>query len=84
MKTAKVFLLEWFALYVKWICCHLCTGTYSDLQIHGPPKDTSNPAYYSVANPNFKDSELAEKPNSYYVEVNKHQEIKMTLNPVRN
>ena len=59
----------------------LCTGSFSDLRVHGPTKDTIKTAYYSVTNSSFKESELAEEPNSYYEEVKRPKEIKMTLNP---
>ena len=61
-------------------------GIFSDLHIPpvhdlGPTKDTANPAYQIVNNPRYTETELAEEPNSYYEEVNRPPEVKMTPNP---
>ena len=72
------------------LCIYICViiihvATFSDLHIHnpdlGPTKDTVNPAYHIVTNPHFKETELAEEPNSDYEEVNRPPEVKMTPNP---
>ena len=56
------------------------------LELHGPTKDTVNPAYHIVTNQHYKetDPELAEEPNDDYEEVNRPPEkleVKMTPNP---
>ena len=42
---------------------------------------TVNPVYHIVTNSHYKETKLAEEPNSYYEEVNKPPEVKMTLDP---
>ena len=51
----------------------------TSLELHGPTKDTINPAYHTITDDHSKRS--AEEPVSYYEDVNKPPEVKMTSNP---
>ena len=52
-------------------------GTSSEL--HKPTKDTINPAYHTITGDHCK--KPVEEPVSYYEEVKKPSEVKMTQNP---
>ena len=49
------------------------------LEIHGSTKDTINPAYHTITDDHLK--KPVEGPISYYEEVNRPPEVKMTPNP---
>ena len=51
----------------------------ASLELHKPTKDTVNPAYWTVTDDNF--NKPVKEPVSYYEEVNKPPEVKMTQNP---
>ena len=63
------------------LCIYINIGTFLDLHDLGPTIDTVNPVYHIVTNSHYKETKLAEEPNSYYEEVNKPPEVKMTLDP---
>ena len=46
------------------------------LELHSPTKDTINPAYHTITDDHSKRSAV-----SYYEEVNRPPEVKMTPNP---
>ena len=48
----------------------------TSLELHGPTKDTINPAYHTITDDHSK-----REPVSYYEEVNRPPEVKMTPNP---
>ena len=52
---------------------------HSTTNLHGPTKDTINPAYHTITDDHSKKS-LGE-PISYYEEVNRPPEVKMIPNP---
>ena len=52
----------------------------TSLELHGPTKDTINPAYHTITDDHSKRS-VEREPVSYYEEVNKPSEVKMTPNP---
>ena len=51
----------------------------TSLELHGPTKDTINPAYHTITDDHSKKS--VEEPISYYEEVNRSPEVKVTPNP---
>ena len=51
----------------------------TSLELHSPTKDTINPAYHTITDDHSKRS--AEESVSYYEEVNRPPEVKMTPNP---
>ena len=55
----------------------LCIGT---VEIHKPTEDTINPAYHTVIT-NYDYRNSLEEPVSYYEEVTKLPEVRMTQNP---
>ena len=57
--------------------CYHNVGT--SLELHSPTKDTINPAYHTITDDRSKKS--VEEPISYYGEVNRSPEVKMTPNP---
>ena len=65
----------------NYACIYINIGTFLDLHDLGPTIDTVNPVYHIVTNSHYKETKLAEEPNSYYEEVNKPPEVKMTLDP---
>ena len=48
--------------------------------LHKPTEDTINPAYHTIIT-NYDYRNSIEEPISYYEEVNKPPEVKMTQNP---
>ena len=57
----------------------MCYNVGTSLELHSPTKDTINPAYYTITDDYSKKS--AAEPISYYEEVNRPPEVKMTPNP---
>ena len=55
----------------------LCVGMAG---LHKPTEDTINPAYHTIIT-NYDYRNSIEEPISYYEEVNKPPEVKMTQNP---
>ena len=57
------------------------TSLGGKLELHGPTKDTINPAYHTITDRHIKRS--TEEPISYYEEVKKapDPDVKMTPNP---
>ena len=51
---------------------------HSPTELHGPSKDTINPAYHTITDDHSKKS--LGKPISYYEEVNRPPEVKMRPN----
>ena len=51
----------------------------TSLDLHDPTKDTINPAYHTITDDHSKRS--TEEPVSYYEDVNRPPEVKMTPNP---
>ena len=56
--------------------CYHNVGT--SLELHSPTKDTINPAYHTITDDHSKKSE---EPISYYEEIIRPTEVKMTPNP---
>ena len=59
--------------------CYLHNNIGTSLELHSPTKDTINPAYHTITDDHSKKS--AEEPVTYYEDVNRPPEVKMTSNP---
>ena len=79
MTTSLIYIAKQLApltSYVYYNECYFLLGTSSEL--HKPTKDTVNPAYHTITDDYKKP---VGEPISYYEEVKKPPEVKMTQNP---